>query len=143
MEIQPYLFFNGRCEEAIGFYSRALGAEVDMLMRYHESPESPPEGMVPPGWDDKIMHAELRIGDALVMVSDGCSEAGPGFQGFSLSLTAPDAAAADRMFAALQDGGEVQMPMGETFFSPRFGMVSDRFGVGWMITLPPKNIDPA
>lgn len=143
MPILPYLFFNGRCEEAIDFYRRALGADVEFMMRYRECPDSPPEGMVPPDWQDKVLHAEMRIGDARLLVSDGCSETVPEFQGFSLSLTATDAQGADRMFSALLDGGEVLMPMDKTFFSPRFGMVSDRFGVSWMIYLPPETTDPA
>ena len=114
MAIEPYLFFNGCCEEAIAFYQKALGAEVLMTMRYKDSPESPPPGMVPAGWDTKIMHTCLRISDANVMASDGCSE-GPNFQGFALSLTAANAADADRTFAALAEGGQVQMPLGKTF----------------------------
>lgn len=141
MQIQPYLFFNGHCEAAIAFYREALGARVDMLMRYRECPDTPPDGMLPPHWDDKIMHAELGIGDAVLMLSDGCGETSPGFMGFSLSLTVPDAPTANRMFAALTEGGKEQMPLGETFFSPRFGMVTDRFGVQWMITLPPKELE--
>ena len=134
MAIEPYLFFNGRCEEAIEFYKKALGAEVLMLMRYQESPEPTPPGMVPPGWDNKIMHTTLRIGNASVMASDGCSE-GTNFQGFSLSLTATNEADASRKFAALAEGGQVQMPLGKTFWSPCFGMVADRFGVGWMVSV--------
>ena len=136
MAIEPYLFFNGRCEEAIEFYKKALGAEVLMLMRYKESPEPPPPGMVPPGWENKIMHTSLRIGNATVMASDGCSE-GTNFQGFSLSLSAANEAEAERAFTALSDGGQVQMPLAKTFWSPRFGMVTDRFGVGWMVTVAP------
>jgi PhnB protein len=136
MAIEPYLFFNGRCEEAIEFYKKALGAEVVMLMRYKESPEPPPPGMVPAGWEEKVMHATLRIGGANVMASDGCSE-GAHFQGFSLSLTASDEAAARKKFAALAEGGNVQMPVGKTFWSPCFGMVADRFGVRWMVTVAP------
>jgi PhnB protein len=136
MTIEPYLFFNGRCEEAIEFYKKVLGAEVLMLMRYKESREPTPPGMVPPGWDNKIMHATLRIGNANVMASGGCSE-GTNFQGFSLSLTAADEADAKRKFAALAEGGQVQMPLGKTFWSPCFGMVADRFGVGWMVIVAP------
>ena len=136
MTIEPYLFFNGRCEEAIEFYKKSLGAEVLMLMRYKESPEAPPPGMVPAGWDDKIMHASLRIGNANLMASDG-SSAELNFQGFSLSLTAKDEADAKRKFAALAEGGQVRMPITKTFWSPCFGMVADRFGVGWMITVAP------
>ncbi len=133
MPVQPYLFFNGRCEEAIEFYRRALGAKVEMLMRNKESPEPAPPGMLPPGSGDKVMHATLRIGDGVIMASDGTCSGKPEFAGFSLSLAAKDAADADRLFGALADGGKVQMPLGKTFWSARFGMVTDRFGVGWMI----------
>jgi len=136
MEIQPYLFFNGRCEEAVEFYKKALGAEVEMLMRYKESPDSPPPGMLPPGSENKVMHASMRIGGALVMASDGHCSGQVEFKGFSLSITVPDAATADRFFNALGEGGQVQMPLGKTFFSPRFGMLADRFGVGWMVIVP-------
>jgi PhnB protein len=133
MSITPYLFFNGRCEEAIAFYKKALGAEVGMMMRFKESPEKPPPGAVPPGSDDRIMHACLRINGTAVMASDGCAQDKANFQGFSLSLDAKDEAEADRMFAALSDGGKVGMPLGKTFFAKRFGSVTDRFGVGWMV----------
>jgi PhnB protein len=134
MAIEPYLFFNGRCEEAIEFYKKALGAEVLMLMRYKESPEAPPPGMVPPGWDNKIMHASLRTGTGNLMVSDGCNE-GVNFQGFSLSLALANEAEARRAFNALSEGGQVRMALTKTFWSPCFGMVADRFGVGWMVTV--------
>jgi PhnB protein len=133
MQVQPYLFFDGRCEEALDFYRRALGAEVQMLMRFKDSPEPHAPGMVPPGADNKVMHASFRIGDTTVMASDGRCLGKPNFQGFSLSLTVPDVAQADRAFAHLRDGGQVQMALDKTFFSPRFGMVTDRFGVLWMI----------
>jgi PhnB protein len=133
MLVQPYLFFEGRCEEAIAFYQRTLGAEVTMLMRFKDSPDPPPPGMVPPGSEDKVMHASLRIGETTVMASDGRCAGQPRFGGISLSLSVPDAAEADRLFAALGEGGQVQMPIGKTFFSPRFGIVADRFGVSWMV----------
>ncbi len=133
MQIQPYLLFDGRCEEAIEFYRRALGAEVTMLMRHKDSPEPPQPGMVPPGSENKVMHASFRIGDSAVMASDGHCRGKPHFEGFSLNINVPDAATADRVFNALADGGEVRMPLAKTFFSPRFGMVADRFGVSWMI----------
>lgn len=135
MYVQPYLFFDGRCEEAIEFYRRALGAEVTMLMRFKESPEPPPAGCVAPGSDDKVMHASLRIGETTVMASDGQCTGQTRFQGFSLSLTAKDEAEAALLFTALAEGGQVQMPLGKTFFSPCFGMVTDRFGVSWMIVV--------
>ncbi len=134
MTIEPYLFFNGCCEEAIEYYKKALGAEIVMLMRYKESPEPPPPGMVPAGWDNKIMHTCMRIGNANVMASDGCSE-GTNFQGFSLSLSLANEAEAQRAFAALAEGGQVRMPLAKTFWSPCFGMLADRFGVRWMVTV--------
>ena len=137
MQVQPYLFFDGRCEEALGFYQRALGAQIDMLMRYKEAPDPPPPGMVPPNWDDKVMHASFRIGESTVMASDDCMTPGTTFRGFSLSINAPDEAAARLLFDALADGGKVTMPLGKTFWSPCFGMLSDRYGVGWMIGVAP------
>lgn len=135
MPIEPYLFFNGCCEEAIEFYKKALGAEVLMMMRVKDSPEPHPPGMLPPGSENKIMHVSLRVGDATVMASDGRCTGQTNFQGFSLSLTAADAADAKRKFAELAEGGQVHMPLGKTFWSPCFGMVADRFGVGWMVTV--------
>lgn len=133
MLVQPYLFFDGRCEEAVTFYRTALGAEVTTLMHYKDCPDTPPPGMVPPGSEGKVMHASFRIGETTVMASDGRCQGQPSFQGFSLSITVANEAEADRMFGALADGGKVSMPLGKTFFSPRFGMVTDRFGVGWMV----------
>jgi PhnB protein len=130
--LQPYLFFGGRCQEAIDFYQRALGAEVMMLMRFKEAPDPVPPEMVKRGWDEKIMHSCLRVGGATFMASDGCGDA-PAFGGFSLSLTFQTEAEVDRAFAALAEGGQEQMPLDATFWSPRFGMVTDRFGVGWML----------
>jgi PhnB protein len=137
MQVQPYLFFDGRCEEAIEFYRKALGAEVTMLMRFKDSPEPAQPGMVPPGAENKVMHASIRIGDSTVLASDGRCLGKPSFQGFALSLTAASDAEADRLFAALGEGGQVQMPLAKTFFSSRFGMVADRFGVSWMIYVAP------
>ncbi len=134
MNIQPYLYFNGCCEAAVRFYEGAIGAHVEMMMRMDESPEPPPPGAMPEGSEKKIMHVAMRIGDTLVLGSDG-SGADTQFRGFALSLNVPDAAAADRAFAALADGGSVQMPLTKTFWSPRFGMLTDRFGVSWMINL--------
>ncbi len=133
MKIDPYLFFEGNCEAAIEFYKQALGARVEFMMRNSESPEPPPEGTLPPGSEHKIMHASLHIGGALVMMSDGMCSGEGGFKGFSLSLDCPDADAAREAFAALADGGSVVMPLGKTFWAPLFGMVNDRFGVGWMV----------
>jgi len=134
MQITPYLFLDGRCEEAIEFYKNALGAKVGMLMRFKESPD---QSMCAPGSENKVMHASFKIGDSEVMASDGNNKGQPTFQGFSLSLNAKDEADADRLFAALADGGQVQMPLAKTFFAKRFGMVADKFGVGWMIIAAP------
>lgn len=139
MQVQPYLFFDGNCEEAVEFYRKALGAKVDMTMRYNESPEPPPPGMVPPGYENKVMHTSFHIGDSMIMASDDCSGK-PKFGGFSLSISVADAAAADRAFNALAEGGKVQMPLGETFWSPRFGMLTDRFGVGWMVSVETEQV---
>jgi PhnB protein len=136
--IEPYLFFNGRCEEAIGFYRKALGAEVEMMIRNNESSEPQPPGTVPPGFENKILHASFRIGQTRLMASDGCSAEKASFKGFSLSLSVPSKAEADRVVAALADGGQVKMPLTKTFFSPRFGMLEDRFGIGWMINVAPS-----
>ncbi len=131
MKIEPYLFFDGRCDEAIAFYQRALGAQVTMLLRFRDSPEPPQGGMQ--GNENKVMHANIRIGESTILASDGRCLGQPNFQGFALSLTAADAAEAERLFAALGDGGQVQMPLTKTFFSPSFGMVADKFGVSWMV----------
>jgi PhnB protein len=136
MQVQSYLFFDGRCEEAIEFYKKTLGAKVEMLLRFKDSPEPPQPGMVPPGSENKVMHATFRIGDTVLMASDGRCTGKPTFQGFSLSITVPSEAEAKRVFAALGDGGQVQMPLAKTFFSPQFGMVADRFGVSWMVIVP-------
>jgi PhnB protein len=128
MQIQPYLFYNGRCDEAIDFYCAAVGAEVTMLMRFKDSPEP-----VSHGSEEKVMHASLRIGDTTVLVSDGRCSGKLDFQGFALSLTVPNEAEAELLFTALSKCGQVQMPLAETFFSPKFGMVADSFGVLWMI----------
>ena len=132
--IQPYLFFGGRCEEAIEFYKQAIGAKVDILMRHKESPDAPPPGMLAPGWEDKVMHSTLRIGEAVVMASDGCDDKSR-FDGFSLSLALPTEAEARGAFERLSKGGEVQMEPTKTFWSPCFGMLKDRFGVSWMVTV--------
>ncbi len=133
--VNPYLFFGGRCDEALEFYRTSIGATVEMIMRYNESPDAMPPGMVAPGWEKKVMHASFRIGDSLLMGSDGC-EAGSNFNGFSLSLTVATEAEAKRAFDALANGGEVKMPLMKTFWSPCFGMLTDRFGMGWMVSVP-------
>lgn len=136
MYIEPYLFFDGRCEEALSFYREAIGAETTFLIRFKDSPEPPQAGCVQPGAEDKVMHANFRVGDTVIMASDGRCEGRPSFQGFALTVNVRDEAEADRVFNRLGDGGQVLMPLGRTFFSPRFGMLSDRFGVNWMVIVP-------
>jgi uncharacterized glyoxalase superfamily protein PhnB len=132
---QPYLFFGGRCEEALEFYKQALSATVSMLIRFSASPDPLPGGMLQPGFEDKIMHAEFRVGSLTVMASDGCDDTSL-FSGFRLALSVPTEADADRVFAALADGGKIDMPLGPTFWSPRYGQVTDKFNVGWMVMVP-------
>jgi PhnB protein len=133
MAIQPYLFFNGRCEEAIEFYKKALGAKVQAIMRFDESPQPMPEGMLPPGFANKVMHSELIIGGSVVMASDGTSSEQAPFRGVELTLIAGSKQEATRWFEALSDGGEVKMPLGKSFFAESFGTLNDRFGVPWMV----------
>ena len=138
MLIQPYLFFNGRCEEAIEFYREALGGKIEVMMHFKDSPDPPPPGVVPPDFDDKVMHTSLSINGTVLMASDGCTtNEGPAFNGFSLSLNVEDEGEARRLFDALADGGTVNMPLAKTFWSPCFGMLADRFGVGWMVGVMP------
>lgn len=135
MQVQPYLMFDGRCEEALEFYKKAVGAQVTVLMRFKENPE-PPRADCAPIDGNKVMHSAFTIGDSTVMASDGMTATGkPVFQGISLSLQAKDEAEAKRLFDGLGNGGQVQMPLGKTFFSPAFGMVADRFGVSWMVVV--------
>jgi len=131
MHVQPYLFFDGRCEEALEFYKKAIGAKVEMLLRFKENPEK--SSMTSPVDDDKVMHSCFRVGDTALMASDGHAKGKPVFQGVALSITADSDADVDRMFKALAEGGQVQMPLARTFFSSRFGMVADKFGVSWMV----------
>jgi len=140
MQVQPYLFFDGRCDEALAFYKKALGAEVTMLMRFKDNPEppAPGDGCGPCGAPDKVMHCAFRIGNTEVMASDGQCMGKPTFQGFALTVDARDESHAKTLFGALSEGGQVQMPLGRTFFSPAFGMVADRFGVMWMVIVPQK-----
>lgn len=133
MNVESYLFFNGCCEEALSFYTQALGAKVGLMMRYKESPEPLPPGMVPAGWEDKVMHVSFTVGASTVMACDSADAAG--FKGFSLSISAASEAEADRVFAALAAGGQVTMPLAKTFWSPKFGMCTDRFGVPWMVNV--------
>jgi PhnB protein len=135
MQVQPYLNFNGRCEEALAFYGKALGAKIERVMHFRDSPDP---SMVSPGSENKVMHSSFRVGDAIVLASDGRCQGETNFQGISLTLSVPDEAEAERRFTALSDGGQVQMPLTKTFFSPSFGMVADRFGVTWMVLVEPQ-----
>ena len=137
MKVEAYLSFDGRCEEAVNFYRKALGAELIMMKRFKESPQAPEQQAAAAGNGDKVMHASFRIGETTVLASDGRCLGKPAFEGFALSISAPDDAAAERLFSALGEGGKVQMPMTQTFFSSRFGMVADRFGVSWMVLVQP------
>ncbi|MGH8354319.1 MAG: VOC family protein [Pseudomonas sp.] len=130
MRIEPYLFFNGRCEEALAFYQTALGANVDFMMRFKDAPE---DERGAPEWQDKVMHACLRLGDSQLMASDGMGPQVTPFSGFSLSIGADSVEQAERLFAALAEGGQVSMPLQQTFWAQAFGMLTDRFGVAWMI----------
>jgi PhnB protein len=136
MQVQPYLMFEGRTEEALRFYEKTLGAKVEALMRFKDSPS---QEYNPPNSGEKVMHACLRIGDTQMMASDGNCSGKTGFQGFSLTFNAANPAEAEKRFKALAEGGQVQMPLNETFFAKSFGMVADRFGVSWMVIAGPKN----
>lgn len=135
--LTPYLFFAGNCEEAIEFYKEALGADVKMMMRFCDSPEPPPPGVIPEDWDDKVMHVEFEVYGNLLMASDGCSEMGK-MQGFGISLSFETEEEVDRAFNALSDGAKITMPLDKTFWSPRFGSLEDKFGLGWMIGIFPQ-----
>jgi PhnB protein len=128
--------FNGRCDEAIDLYSKALGAELTFKMKYSEAPEPCPEGSIPADWNDKVMHCSMKVGETTIMMSDGNSAEAPKFKGVSLTVVVDNEAQANQVFSGLGDGGSVVMPLGETFFSPRFGMVNDKFGVSWMVIVP-------
>jgi len=131
--ITPYLFFGGRCEEALAFYGQALGAEVEMLMRFDESPDAPPPGMLQAGFEKKVMHCSFRVRGVLLMASDGCSDQDRDFRGFRLALAVPTEAEAHRAFDALAADGKVEMPLVKTFWSPCYGMLTDKFGLEWMV----------
>lgn len=133
MTVQPYLFFDGKCEEALEFYKGAIGAKVDMMMRFSEAPEKPPEGSMPPGSENKVMHAAFKVGDTQILASDGHCHGKPSFQGFGMALNAASDAEAAKLFNAVGKGGQVQQPLIKTFFASSFGMVTDKFGVMWMV----------
>jgi PhnB protein len=137
MKVESYLFFNGRTEEAIEFYKKAVGAKPGMLMRFKESPE-PSQSPLPPGWGEKVMHSSFTIGETMVMASDAMGGGPAEFKGFSLTISTASEAEAKKVFAALSAGGQVHQPLIKTFFSPAFGMLADKFGVGWMIMTEPE-----
>ena len=130
MQVQPYLFFDGRCEEAVDFYKQAIGARIEALMRWKDCPD---KSACTPQNENKVMHGAVKVGDATMLVSDGRCEGKPDFKGFALTISAKTEAEADKLFGALAEGGQVQMPLTKTFFSPKFGMCADKFGVGWMV----------
>lgn len=138
MHVQPYLFFNGRCQEAADFYVKAIGARIAFAMRYRDAPSPLPEGALPANWSDKIMHMSMQIGDSQVQLSDG-NTATPHFSGFRLTLSVPDVAAAEKAFAALSAGGTVDVPLSASFFAATFGMLTDKFGVGWQVMAPQQS----
>ncbi|MGH8108371.1 MAG: VOC family protein [Arenimonas sp.] len=135
INVESYLFFGGRCEQALEFYRTAVGAKIVRIIRFNESPEPIPAGMLQPGFENKVMHSLFQIGETYLMASDGKNDQSD-FSGFSLVLNVPTEADADRFFAALSDGGKVNMPLAKTFWSPRYGMLTDRFGVDWMVMVP-------
>ena len=142
MKIEPYLFFDGQADDAIAFYQKALGAQLEFRMSFAESPDPIPEGQLPPGAENQVMHATLRIGETGLMLSDGGCMSGAKLGGFALSLDWPTEAEARRAFDAVAEGGSVGMPMDKTFWSPCFGMVTDRFGVQWMISVEDERAQP-
>jgi PhnB protein len=133
MNVQPYVFFDGKCEEALEFYKGAIGAKVEMVMRFSECPDKSQPGSIPPGSENKVMHAAFKVGDTQILASDGHCAGKPTFQGFGLTLNAASDAEADKLFNAVGKGGQVQMPLGKTFFASKFGMVTDKFGVLWLV----------
>jgi PhnB protein len=132
MLVQPYLNFDGRCDEALEFYKKAIGAKVGMLMRFKDAPD---QSMISPGSENKVMHSSFQVGETTIMASDGRCTGKANFHGIALSITANSEAEADKLFGGLAEGGQVNMPLSKTFFSPKFGMLSDKFGVGWMISV--------
>lgn len=138
MFVETYLIFNGRCEEALNFYKEKLGAEVNCMMRFSENPDPASKAMITPGTENKVMHSLFRIRDTTLMAADSYYAGGVKFEGFSLTLNVADAAEAEKVFAALGEGGKAEQPLIETFFAHRFGMVTDKFGISWMILAEKK-----
>ena len=133
MQVQSYLNFGGRCEEALAFYNKTLGAEVTMMMRMKESPD--PAMQAPPAMAEKIMHSSFKIGETTLMATDGMGPEEAAFKGFTLSLNVANDSEAKRLFAALSEGGSVQMPLMKTFWTSSWGTLTDRFGVPWMVNV--------
>lgn len=133
MRVEAYVNFGGRCQEAVEFYRKSLDAQVQMLMHFKDSPAPADPKMVPPGWENKVMHCSFRVGQSVINASDGESTEAPKFAGISLTLWVESKQEAERRFAALAEGGQVRMPLTQTFFSPSYGMLADRFGVNWMV----------
>ena len=133
--ITPYLFFSGRCDEALDFYKNGLGAKIETIMRFSESPEATPPGMLQAGFENKVMHASFFVGGVRMMASDGCDDKSK-FDGFRLAIGVPTEAEAHKAFNALSDGGRIEMPLTKTFWSPCYGMATDKFNVGWMVMVP-------
>jgi PhnB protein len=138
MPVKPYLFFNGQCEEAAAYYKEVFGAEVTFIMRFCDSPEPLPPGAVPPGSENKVMHMAMRVGGSEILASDGGCQTSARPEGFSLVYSVQSEHEAEKLFGLLGDGGRIEMPLGKTFFAPSFGIVSDRFGVSWMIIAEPE-----
>jgi PhnB protein len=136
LSVQPYLFFGGRCEEALEFYRGAIGAEISSIMRFSDSPEPHPH--LTPGNENKVMHSTFRVGQTNLMASDGMCDGKTNFDGFSLALTAPNDSEAERLFNAIGQGGKIVAPLMKTFWTSKFGMLEDRFGVGWMVSVEHK-----
>ena len=130
MKVQPYVFFDGKCDEALQFYQRALGAKVNALMRFSEAPD---QSQVKPESKNKVMHAAFQVGETEILASDGYCLGAPAFQGFALTIHAADSAEALKLFTAIAEGGKIQMPLDKTFFAASFGMAVDKFGVNWMV----------
>ena len=130
MKVQPYVFFDGKCDEALQFYQRALGAKVNALMRFSEAPD---QSQIKPESKNKVMHSAFQIGETEILASDGYCLGAPAFQGFALTINAANSAEALKLFTGIAEGGKIQMPLEKTFFAASFGIAVDKFGVSWMV----------
>ena len=133
MKVQAYISFGGRCEEALEFYKKSIAAEVTSLMRWKDSPDAAMKS--PPGYEEKVMNSAFRIGDTQLMADDGMGRKEAEFKGMSLVIEVADDAEAKRVFTALGEGGNVTMPLMKTFWTSSFGMLTDKFGVPWMVNV--------